>query len=661
MHFSILASCGLLAGVIAAPTTTSKSHVLHERRNRLPANWMKSSKLNGESLLPMRLGLTQSNLHKADEFLMDVSHPKSENFGKHWSPKQIAETFAPSDATVTAVLDWLSGAGIANERVKQSQGLNWMNVNVTVSEAESLLQTKYWQYVHVGSGKQHVACDEYSIPAEIQEHIDFITPTVHFDVKVNNPKKKKRTMDKRGREILARQISAIGHQVTAGTGTDVGSPDDGSLPKPGALVSQLSSATTDNCDVSITPDCLRALYEIPTNYTVAEGNSYGIVEYSPQAYLPEDLDLFFSEFAPELNGSRPIFESIDGGILQTEVESFNYNAESDLDLEYAMALVSPQEVTLYQTGDLLEGASFNDFLDALDGSYCTGDDPNQDAIYPDPYGSGYGVYKGPKDCGGFAAAKVISTSYGYNEADLTPAYENRQCYEYMKLGLQGVTFLYSSGDYGVAGNGGQCIDPATGDYNNGSSGIFNPAFPASCPYITAVGATQVKVGATVTQPEEAAESVIYSGGGFSNVFPVPDYQASAVATYFAEHLPPYSGDLYNNSQATRGFPDVSANGVNYVIAVDGDFSYVYGTSASSPTFGSVMTLINAARIEAGKSPVGFINPVLYDNPGMLNDITEGGNQGCGTAGFESVSGWDPVTGLGTPNFPKMLDVWLALP
>jgi tripeptidyl-peptidase-1 len=37
----------------------------------------------------------------------------------------------------------------------------------------------------------------------------------------------------------------------------------------------------------------------------------------------------------------------------------------------------------------------------------------------------------------------------------------------MKLGLQGVTFLYSSGDYGVAGNGGQCIDPTTGEYNNG--------------------------------------------------------------------------------------------------------------------------------------------------------------------------------------------------
>jgi tripeptidyl-peptidase I len=51
----------------------------------------------------------------------------------------------------------------------------------------------------------------------------------------------------------------------------------------------------------------------------------------------------------------------------------------------------------------------------------------------------------------------------------------------MKLGLQGVTFLYSSGDYGVAGGGGRCIDTATGTYNNGSSGMFIPSFPGGCP------------------------------------------------------------------------------------------------------------------------------------------------------------------------------------
>lgn len=81
-----------------------------------------------------------------------------------------------------------------------------------------------------------------------------------------------------------------------------------------------------------------------------------------------------------------------------------------------------------------------------------------------------------------------------------------------------------------------------------------------------------------------------------------------------------------------------------MVAIDSTFSLVYGTSASSPTVGAIITLLNGARIEAGKAPVGFINPVLYEHPEILNDITEGGNQGCGTAGFTAVEGWDPVTG-----------------
>ncbi|KAI6299862.1 Tripeptidyl-peptidase sed1 [Pyricularia oryzae] len=87
----------------------------------------------------------------------------------------------------------------------------------------------------------------------------------------------------------------------------------------------------------------------------------------------------------------------------------------------------------------------------------------------------------------------------------------------------------------------------------------------------------------------------------------------------------------------------------------------YITTASAPVFGSILTLINEKRIEAGKSPVGFVNPVLYQHQEVLNDITNGKNPGCGTDGFNAVSGWDPVTGLGTPNYKKMLEVFMKLP
>lgn len=99
------------------------------------------------------------------------------------------------------------------------------------------------------------------------------------------------------------------------------------------------------------------------------------------------------------------------GALSTQV-AFTNNGESDLDLEYSMNLVTNrQNVTLYQVGDLVEGlnsvritpllsdrgwaptgASFNNFLDAIDGSYCTfdgGDDPSKDGVYPDTQPGGY--------------------------------------------------------------------------------------------------------------------------------------------------------------------------------------------------------------------------------------------------------------------------------
>ncbi|KAL8744209.1 MAG: hypothetical protein Q9190_003516 [Brigantiaea leucoxantha] len=653
MRLSLFSLTAFAAAALSLP---SANHVLLEKRNRLPPGWRQHEKLEGSEVLPMKIALTQSNLDKAEEYLLDVSHPDSPNFGKHWTHEEIANKFAPSHESLQTVHQWLTSSGIAPERISRSQSLGWLKFDATVEEAEKLLKAEYFVFKHE-TGKPHVSCSEYHIPEHVVPHVDFITPTVHFDTKI--PQARPKAVEKRAPTTTA----AVGHPVKTHAALGIGAPGSGSLPKKGANINIKSIIDElNNCNKFITPNCLRALYRFPPGISANPKNSYGIVEYTPQAYLQGDLDLFFANFSKNQVQRTPILDSIDGGIPQTTNQGFQFNGESDLDLEYAMTLINPQKTTLYQVGDQVEGASFNDFLDALDGSYCAGDDPVQDATYPDPFNVGDpGSYQGPKNCGGFAATKVISTSYGYNEADLTAAYEMRQCNEYMKLGLGGTSFLYSSGDYGVAGNGGQCIDPTTGEYNDGSSGIFNPSFPGGCPYVTSVGATQIKPGASVTAPEEACETVIFSGGGFSNVFPLPSYQASAVKSFFANHPPPYGADRYNNSQTTRGFPDISANGANYVVAIDGTFALVYGTSASSPVVGSILTLVNEARFAVGKGSIGFVNPSLYANPGILFDITEGGNQGCGTPGFSAVTGWDPVTGLGTPNFPKLLAKLLSLP
>jgi tripeptidyl-peptidase-1 len=93
-------------------------------------------------------------------------------------------------------------------------------------------------------------------------------------------------------------------------------------------------------------------------------------------------------------------------------------------------------------------------------------------------------------------------------------------------------------------------------FRTGSSGLdgsglnglrFNPGFPASCPFVVSVGATQINSGATVNDPESACERYIYSGGGFSDIFPMPLYQAAAVTNFLNMHPPPYSAAQFNNS------------------------------------------------------------------------------------------------------------------
>jgi tripeptidyl-peptidase I len=213
---------------------------------------------------------------------------------------------------------------------------------------------------------------------------------------------------------------------------------------------------------------------------------------------------------------------------------------------------------------------------------------------------------------------VISISYGGSEADLPAAYQQRQCTEFMKLGMQGVSIVLASGDSGVAGPAG---DDGNSDGCLGTGEIFNPDFPATCPYITTVGATYLPSGANAQTDAETAVTRFGSGGGFSNIYPIPDYQKTAVEAYLTNYPPPYTsysgtnnqnigagGGVYNT--AGRGYPDVSAVGDNIVIYNMGLPTLIGGTSASAPIFASLLNRINEERIAVGKSTVGFVNPTL---------------------------------------------------
>jgi tripeptidyl-peptidase-1 len=226
--------------------------------------------------------------------------------------------------------------------------------------------------------------------------------------------------------------------------------------------------------------------------------------------------------------------------------------------------------------------------------------------------------------GVYTPTNVISISYGIDESYYPDFYVKRQCNEFMKLVLQGTTVVMSSGDSGVEGSfGSPCL---------GESGlIFDPGWAATCPYVLAVGSTEWDRFDPLVAPvpgEKLKEVATYrfpSGGGFSNVFGVADYQRDAVSAYFdqVESSLPFDGYHHfvvngNFSSVTggvyhhggRAYPDVSAVGDRQVVYQNGSWWLVGGTSLSSPVWGAVLTLVNEARLAVGKSTVGFIHPIL---------------------------------------------------
>lgn len=455
MHFLTIFTAGLAGLAAAAP---SDSHLLHEKRHDAPIAWKRHSRPLKEQVLPLRIGLKQRNLQHADRFIQDVADPDSPNYGKHWSAEKIANVFAPAKETSDRTIEWLVNSGIDPSRIKHSVGRNWLEFSATVAEAESLLKAEYHVYKHKESDGYRIACDEYSLPHSIREHIDFVMPTIQLD----------------GLKPVANaQPAEMTNQV------------------PGIY----GLTGLKHCNELITIDCLRAIYKLPQGKTAHKGNELGIGEWADYLYLP-DLAIFFENYTnPKIpSTTKPEFISIDGGKPSNLTRAkLGEVVESALDFQTSYSIIWPQGTRLYQNGDSVNVDSvgtFNIFLDALDGSYCTyqgGDQPYVDPEYPDPNEGGY---KGPLQCGGAPKSNVYSVSYGQIEGALPAFYQERQCHEWMKLGLQGTTVVFASGDSGVAnrynaGYNNSCLN-AKYNYVESYGTKFSPSFPVNCPYITAV-------------------------------------------------------------------------------------------------------------------------------------------------------------------------------
>eukprot|EP00455_Lapot_gusevi_P002447 TRINITY_DN1097_c0_g1_i1.p1 TRINITY_DN1097_c0_g1~~TRINITY_DN1097_c0_g1_i1.p1 ORF type:complete len:584 (+),score=255.33 TRINITY_DN1097_c0_g1_i1:33-1754(+) len=356
-------------------------------------------------------------------------------------------------------------------------------------------------------------------------------------------------------------------------------------------------------DLNVAPQTLRLLYNIPEGYSARSNSSQAPVEFQNDASFGyPDLAQFWNLANIKTDNVSHVVGPFDGS---------NPDTEATLDIQYITAI----------------GVG-------VDNWYWT----TTNWMYD------WGVeFFGHK-----SIPLVVSLSWGWSEAaqcDIdtkcstlgidSKQYVNRTNVEFQKIGLRGVSILVASGDSGANSR----VDEGCTDNH------LNPDFPAASPYVTSVGGTQLSSPSPLANPPALCssnacagagpeEAVSYdvagytSGGGFSLYSARPNYQAAAVNAYLKSgvQLPPAS---YYNA-AGRGYPDIAANGHNFLCVLSGGISPVGGTSASAPTVAGMVGLWNDARLAQGKPALGFLNPLLYEmfakNPAIFNDITKGDNK-----------------------------------
>ncbi|OJJ50641.1 hypothetical protein ASPZODRAFT_55920 [Penicilliopsis zonata CBS 506.65] len=581
---------------------SSATAEVFERLRAVPSGWSIVGTPDPSQAIRLQIALQQQNIAGFEKALLAMSTPGDPGYGKHFrTHDEMKRMLLPSDTAVDTVRGWLESFGITDIEVDA----DWINFQTTVGQANDLLDTQFRWYASDVRQVRRLRTLEYSVPASVAVHINMVQPTTRFG--------------------QIRPNRATGHQ----------SPErvDSRF-----QIAALAASNGTDCNTAITPQCLKALYKVGDyNANAQSGSKIAFCSYLEQVARYSDLTLFETSIAPDTLSQNFSVVTYSGGV--DDQTSTNDSGEANLDLQYIIGMSSPLPVTEYITGG--RGLLVPDL-----------DEPSQSDNNNEPYLAFLqNVIKLPQE----ELPQVISTSYGEDEQSIPESYARSVCNLYAQLGSRGVSVLFSSGDSGV---GSAC---ETNDGTNRTH--FPPQFPASCPWVTSVGAT------TGTNPEAAT---YFSSGGFSDYWARPDWQETAVSAYLQTLGDKWQG-LYNASG--RAFPDVAAQGMKYAVYEKGVLDYYEGTSCAAPVFSALIALLNDARLRVGRSSLGFLNPWLYGTAQTgLTDIVNGGSTGCnGRARFDGASngspivpyaswnataGWDPVTGLGTPNFEALLQIAL---
>jgi kumamolisin len=230
---------------------------------------------------------------------------------------------------------------------------------------------------------------------------------------------------------------------------------------------------------------------------------------------------------------------------------------------------------------------------------------------------------------GLPLPSVLSISWGGAERAWTAAAISTMSQTFQEAALLGVTVLAASGD-----NGSDC-------HVHDHKAHVN--YPQSDPGVTTCGGTSIQNVNGSNFTEATWNRKHATGGGISDVFPLPEFQAFAGVP----------GSV-NDGHSGRGIPDIAGHADGYAILINGSTEGLVGTSETAPLYAGLIALINAV---IGDS-VGYLNPILYQlaTTKVFRDIADGGsNAYAGAPGYTSGPGWDCCTGWGSVDGTALLD------
>lgn len=348
------------------------------------------------------------------------------------------------------------------------------------------------------------------------------------------------------------------------------------------------------------PDDLKKAYQFPVPFD-GTGQCIGLLEFS-NGYSVSDVHDFWSMMgisAPTLD-----FVSVDG--TPNDGGANPQDMEATLDVEWAGAMAPGAHLVVYEASSGTSDQSFGlSVLKALD--YAVHDTVHRPSVLSISYGDAEGH---------FPSRELTAWDTVMAEG-----------------GLAGITTFVASGDQGAYG------------INGPGRPVRHVDAPASCPHAMAVGGTHLELNADGSIRRETGWTDTNnngaSGGGISQLFGVPPYQASL-------SLPIPAGE-----HPGRGVPDVAANAdpdTGYAVMFQGSMTVVGGTSAASPLWAALWVRLNQARVGIHKGPIGSSHGDVYNlgPTSAFHDITVGNNSYNGVAGYSCAPGWDAVTGWGSP-------------